>query len=337
MGPEAARLRVAADTLVPQYLDVAHQGQPKPSLRELGPGSHHPGHASGARRAPACTVTAIRSSSSLRTRATPRGCGASPTRPPTSRMRSTNTSSRAAATRCNPAKVGTKAAARTICSTCRLGGSKTVNLRLAAAGTDDGAAGFKIGNAFAGFEKPFKSRLADADEFYDRIPPKSLTADERLVHRQVLAGMLSRNQFYYFDFEKWLREHKSHPLLDSSQLGYSEHRVVRHAQCRRDLDAGQMTIPVRRLGPGVRHHPPVAGRLRFRQGAAPADAAQPRCPSNGQIPAYEWNFGDVNPPVHAWATLLLYKMERNLGRRDHRFLEQAFQGLMLNFNWWFNR
>ena len=58
---------------------------------------------------------------------------------------------------------------------------------------------------------------------------------------------------------------------------------------------------------------------------------------NGQIPAYEWNFSDVNPPVHAWATLYLYKMERTLGRADLRFLERSFQGLMLNFNWWVNR
>ena len=58
---------------------------------------------------------------------------------------------------------------------------------------------------------------------------------------------------------------------------------------------------------------------------------------NGQIPAYEWNFSDVNPPVHAWATLFLYKMERTLGRADLRFLERSFQGLMLNFNWWVNR
>jgi hypothetical protein len=58
---------------------------------------------------------------------------------------------------------------------------------------------------------------------------------------------------------------------------------------------------------------------------------------NGQIPAYEWNFSDVNPPVHAWATLWLFKYERTLGRADMRFLERAFQGLMLNFNWWVNR
>ena len=58
---------------------------------------------------------------------------------------------------------------------------------------------------------------------------------------------------------------------------------------------------------------------------------------NGQMPAYEWNFSDVNPPVHAWATLFLYKMEKNLGREDVKFLERSFQGLMLNFNWWVNR
>ena len=58
---------------------------------------------------------------------------------------------------------------------------------------------------------------------------------------------------------------------------------------------------------------------------------------NGQIPAYEWNFSDVNPPVHAWATLFLYKTEQTLGRADIRFLERSFQGLMLNFNWWVNR
>ena len=58
---------------------------------------------------------------------------------------------------------------------------------------------------------------------------------------------------------------------------------------------------------------------------------------NGQIPAYEWNFSDVNPPVHAWATLFLYKVEKNLGREDLQFLERSFQGLMLNFNWWVNR
>ena len=61
------------------------------------------------------------------------------------------------------------------------------------------------------------------------------------------------------------------------------------------------------------------------------------CHPSGQIPAYEWNFSDVNPPVHAWATLYLYKVERTLGRADLRFLERSFQGLMLNFNWWVNR
>ena len=70
-------------------------------------------------------------------------------------------------------------------------------------------------NAFRGFEKTFKSRIADADEFYKRITPHSLNEDQRRVHRQALAGMLWCKQFYYFDLEQWLREHKSHPLIES--------------------------------------------------------------------------------------------------------------------------
>jgi len=89
-------------------------------------------------------------------------------------------------------------------------------------------------------------------------------------------------------------------------------------------------------GPGVPHPRAVAGRLRLRQGAAPAHAAQPLCAPERQIPAYEWNFSDVNPPVHAWATLFLFKVERNLGREDLTFLSSR-SGLMLNFNWWVNR
>ena len=70
-------------------------------------------------------------------------------------------------------------------------------------------------DAFGGFEEIFKSRIADADEFYDRITPPSLNEDERRVHRQALAGMLWSKQYYYFDLDRWLQEHKSHPLLDA--------------------------------------------------------------------------------------------------------------------------
>src|SRR6185436_12426636 len=103
--------------------------------------------------------------------------------------------------RVNPAKVGTKAAAHYVLDVPG-GGSTTVRLRLATA---------RVDKAFGSFEKICKSRIADADEFYERIAPKSLNEDERRVHRQALAGMLWSKQFYYFDLSKWLQEHGSHP------------------------------------------------------------------------------------------------------------------------------
>ena len=103
----------------------------------------------------------------------------------------------------NPAKVGTKAAAHYALDV-PAGGSQTVRLRLAAAQDQTMPS--------AGSTTIFKSRIADADEFYDRITPTSLNEDERRVHRQALAGMLWSKQFYYFDLDRWLQEHKSHPL-----------------------------------------------------------------------------------------------------------------------------
>ncbi len=109
----------------------------------------------------------------------------------------------------NPTKTGTKAAAHYVLEV-PAGGSKTIRLRLAAADTRE---------AFGGFEQLFQSRIADADEFYDRISPSSLNEDQRRVHRQALAGLLWSKQYYYFDLEHWLREHKSHPLLESTRHG----------------------------------------------------------------------------------------------------------------------
>ena len=108
----------------------------------------------------------------------------------------------------NPAKVGTKAAAHYVLDV-PAGGSRTVRLRLAAARTAD---------AFGGFEDIFNSRIADADEFYDRISPSSLNEDERRVHRQALAGMLWSKQYYYYDVDQWLLQHKSHPLMEFARM-----------------------------------------------------------------------------------------------------------------------
>ena len=228
----------------------------------------------------------------------------------------------------NPAKTGTKAAAHYVLDVPG-GGSKTVRLRLAAA---------KAADAFGGFESTFKSRIADADEFYERISPHSLNEDERRVHRQALAGMLWSKQYYYFDLDQWLVEHRSHPLMQSGG------NDVRNTEWFHMLNADVISMPDKWEYPWY-----AAWDLAFHTislSLVDFDFAKDQLllmlrglyfHPNGQIPAYEWNFSDVNPPVHAWATIFLYKMEQNLGRADLRFLERSFQGLMLNFNWWVNR
>ena len=228
----------------------------------------------------------------------------------------------------NPAKVGTKAAAHYVLDVPG-GGSTTVRLRLAAARIDD---------AFGGFERIFDSRIADADEFYERITPHSLNEDERRVHRQALAGMLWSKQYYYFDLDQWLSEHRSHPLMESARHG------VRNTEWFHMLNSDVISMPDKWEYPWY-----AAWDLAFHTislSLVDFDFAKEQLllmlrglyfHPNGQIPAYEWNFSDVNPPVHAWATLFLYKTEQTLGRADLRFLERSFQGLMLNFNWWVNR
>jgi len=228
----------------------------------------------------------------------------------------------------NTERRGTKAAAHYVLDV-PAGGSTTVRLRLTATTPTD---------AFRSFERVFEKCLADADEFYKRIMPRSLSADERRVYRQALAGMLWSKQFYYFDLERWLIEHKSHPLLECDG-----HRV-RNMEWFHMLNADVISMPDKWEYPWY-----AAWDLAFHTlslALVDFDFAKDQLllmmrslysHPNGQIPAYEWNFSDVNPPVHAWATLYLYKMERVLGRADIRFLERSFHGLMLNFNWWLNR
>lgn len=229
----------------------------------------------------------------------------------------------------NPDKTGTKAAVRHVIEV-PAGGSSIVRLRLSA-----GAPAAPFG---PDFEKTFATRIAEADQFYDRITPASLTEDQRLVHRQALAGMLWTKQFYYFDLDLWLKEHEGHPLLGVMN------RKIRNAEWFHMFNGDIISMPDKWEYPWY-----AAWDLAFHTiGLALVDFDFAKeqlllmlrslyCHPNGQIPAYEWNFSDVNPPVHAWATLYLYKVERALGREDIKFLERSFQGLMLNFNWWLNR
>jgi hypothetical protein len=229
----------------------------------------------------------------------------------------------------NPAKTGTKAAARYILDL-PAGGSAVVQLRLSAA-----VPARPFGKAF---DATLAARLADADEFYDRITPASLSEDERLVHRQALAGMLWTKQYYLYDVDTWLKEHDAHPIVGASK------RKVRNAEWFHMFNGDVISMPDKWEYPWY-----AAWDLAFHTlslALVDFDFAKEQLllmlrslyfHPNGQIPAYEWNFSDVNPPVHAWATLFIYKWERYLGREDNKFLERSFQGLTLNFNWWVNR
>jgi len=208
------------------------------------------------------------------------------------------------------------------------GSSKTVRLRLAAVKTKD---------AFGGFEKIFKSRIADADEFYQRITPQSLNEDERRVHRQALAGMLwsKHTTTSIGSMASGAQESSAHGIRRPRRAQYG---MVSHAQRRRDLHAGQVGVPWYAAWDLAFHTQALAlVDFDFAKEQLLLMLRNLYAHPNGQIPAYEWNFSDVNPPVHAWATYRLFKMEETLGRADMRFLERAFQGLMLNFNWWVNR
>jgi hypothetical protein len=228
----------------------------------------------------------------------------------------------------NPSKMGTKAAVHYAFEV-PTGGSNVVRLRLSPKAATDG---FRI------FDQVIDSRVADASEFYDRITSQELSEDERRVHRQALAGMLWTKQFYYFDLDRWLIEHDSHPLTGPGT------GKARNPQWFHMLNQDVISMPDKWEYPWY-----AAWDLAFHTIALSLvdfDFAKDQlllmlrylyAHPNGQIPAYEWNFSDVNPPVHAWATLFLYRIESELGRSDLRFLERSFQGLSLNFNWWVNR
>ena len=204
----------------------------------------------------------------------------------------------------NPDRVGTKAAAHHVLDV-PAGGSQVVRLRLT---------GVPVKDAFKGFEHIVESRIAEADEFYKRITPPALNDDARRVHRQALAGMLWGKQYYYFDLEKWLDEHRSHPMMDSARPG------VRNTEWFHMLNAEVISMPDKWEYPWY-----AAWDLAFHTislALVDFDFAKDQLllmlrglyfHPNGQIPAYEWNFSDVNPPVHAWATLYLFRMERTLG------------------------
>ena len=189
---------------------------------------------------------------------------------------------------------------------------------------------------FGNFDEVMASRRLEADAFWDEVLPAAVPDDERMVARQALAGMLWSKQYYILDVERWLLEHGADPLAANPALRNHEWRHL--------IAEDIISMPDKWEYPWF-----AAWDLAFHAVAlAPVDIEFAKrqlrlllgrryLHPNGQLSAYEWNFSDVNPPVHAWATLLVYQMEKAQGHADLQFLEESFQKLLKNFDWWLNR
>jgi hypothetical protein len=238
----------------------------------------------------------------------------------------------------NPAQTGTKVAAQYVL-TVPAGQSKTVKLRL----SDLQPSAMTLPPEGGPFGRPFddvmNSRRREADEFYASITPKRLSEDEARVMRQALAGMLWSKQFYFYDINKWLEERGCDPFKrDRKQAPRNDHW---HHMYNADV----ISMPDKWEYPwyaawDLAFHVIALTMVDPDFGKQQLDLMlrEHYMHPNGQIPAYEWNFGDVNPPVHAWATIFTYRLEKGrTGQGDKKWLESCFQKLLLNFTWWVNR
>jgi hypothetical protein len=239
----------------------------------------------------------------------------------------------------NPMRRGTKVAAHYRLKIAP-GGSATVRLRLVALAPVETRPGIKANILPFGqnFEEIRATRVREADDFYRAVTPPSVSPDTASVMRQALAGMLWSKQYYYWDGDAWLEEHHAHPLHRGS-------RQFRNREWFHMVNDDIISMPDKWEYPWY-----AAWDLAFHTlaiGIVDTDFAKEQLElmlhgrylhPNGQVPAYEWNFSDVNPPVHAWATLFLHRTEQALrGEVDVDFLKSAFKKLMLNFTWWVNR
>ncbi len=240
----------------------------------------------------------------------------------------------------NPDQQGTKAAAH-YRVTIAAGKSEVIQLRLSDIAPaemlrSNGRPGTSVGSDF---DEVLQARRREADEFYQVLTPASLTEDQAKVMRQALAGMLWSKQFYHYDVDKWLEERGSDPFKSSrKQAPRNEHW---HHMYNGDVismpdkweypwyaawDLAFHVLAITLVDPDFgKEQLKLMLRERYMH-------------PNGQIPAYEWNFGDVNPPVHAWSTIFTYRLEKGIkGKGDQEWLKNCFQKLLLNFTWWVNR
>ena len=231
-------------------------------------------------------------------------------------------------------QTGTKAAAHYVCEVAAQG-TMTLRLRLTHLPPDT----FSASPFGARFDRLFDERRAEADEFYSTVIPSSLDADAQLVMRQALAGVLWSKQYYHFVVRDWLEGDPAQPRPPADRVSGRNH------QWSHLYNADVISMPDKWEYPWY-----AAWDLAFH--CVPLALVDPEFAKeqlvlmlrewymhpNGQLPAYEWAFGDVNPPVHAWAAWRVYKIDKKrTGQGDRVFLERVFQKLLLNFTWWVNR
>jgi hypothetical protein len=228
----------------------------------------------------------------------------------------------------NPQQTGTKAACYYLLKI-DAGSEKTIRLRLSDRD--------RLSEPFQEFDSILSSRQQEADEFYQRFESHSMSEDARNVQRQAFAGMLWTKQYYHYVVEDWL---SGDPTQPTPQRQYARNEDWMHLFNDDILsmpdkwefpwfaawDLAFHTIPLATIDPD------------FAKRQLDRITREWYMHPNGQIPAYEWHFSDVNPPVEAWATWRVYTIEQQIyGRSDRTFLERVFQKLLLNFTWWVNR
>ncbi|MDH4065792.1 MAG: glucosidase, partial [Acidobacteriota bacterium] len=234
----------------------------------------------------------------------------------------------------NEAGVGTKAAAH-YALTVPAGGSVELRLRLSDRGLDAWREG-PFGKEFA---RTWAARQAEADEFYATVIPETLSEDARSVMRQSLGGLLWSKQYYHYEVRAWLDGDAAQPTPPA------ERRQGRNHEWPHLYNADVISMPDKWEYPWYAawdlafHCVPLAlVDAEFAKQQLVLMLREWYMHPNGQLPAYEWAFGDVNPPVHAWAAWRVYKIEKKRrGTGDRVFLERVFQKLLLNFTWWVNR
>lgn len=230
----------------------------------------------------------------------------------------------------NPERRGTKMA---VWHRARLGPGESLTLRCRL------ASGQAPEGPLTGFEETFASRQREADEFYAAVQEPGLSDDARRVQRAALAGLLWSKQFYHYSVEEWLNGDPKWPRPPESR------KKGRNRSWPHFFTDDVLSMPDKWEYPWF-----AAWDLAFHMiPFALVDAAFAKrqlelllrewyLHPNGQIPAYEWNLEDVNPPVHAWACLRVFQIDaRQKGQPDHGFLERCFHKLLMNFTWWVNR